>query len=124
MTAGLVLVPALSVVFGNGSGPTFTMYASMVNFRLAVVGRALDGRLQSITPASLASALPRSARPFVMGAEHVRHASDVSALRHHLDDLARIACRVHPALAETTVTLVEEQGASTRHTEGHARCSP
>ncbi len=97
------------------------MYSSTVEFRLELVGTRSDGRQVNVTPTLLAARLPSSARPFLMGADHFRRVGDVSVLKHHLDDLARLCCADGPSFERVEVTLVERRDAIAATTRTIAR---
>ena len=127
LAIAFVALPGAALALGNGGGPTFSMYASSVEFRLDLVGHARGGGTMVVAPSLLAHALPPSARPFVAGAEHFRRAGDVTVLRRHLGDLGRLACRQEESLAAVDITLVERSersaGAS-KKTAVRVRCAP
>lgn len=103
-------------------GPAFTMYASFVEFRVTITGRTESGARTSIPTFSLAHAFPRSGRPLLMGTEVFRRTTDVSVLRRHLDDVARVGCHEHRELVEVDVLLTERTGEGTIESRGHATC--
>lgn len=122
MAAVFVALSATTLALGNG-GPAFTMYASTVEFRLELVGRARGGGRMALAPSSLAPRLSPSARPFVTGAEHFRRTGDVTVLRRHLKDLGSVACREEGSLAEVEVTLVERSLGTSKTSAVRVRCA-
>lgn len=121
--AAFVAVPAASLLLGDG-GLAFTMYASTVEFRLELIGHPRAGGITVLAPTSLAASVTRRARPFVTGADHFRRAGSVLVLRHHLGDLARVACRNDPTLADVEVTLVERSSPASSRSTARIRCDP
>jgi hypothetical protein len=121
----LLAISTLALAFGGGGSP-FSMYAHTVEFRLDIVGRTKDGTSKWIGPSSLASSLLPSARPFVAGSDHFRRAGDVGVLRRHLEDLARLSCRLDDTLSEVDVTLLEraDTAAPSKEKTARARCAP
>jgi hypothetical protein len=101
------------------------MYARTVEFRLDIVGRTKNGTPKWIGPSSLASSVLPSVRPFVAGSDHFRRAGDVGVLRRHLEDLARLSCRLDDTLSEVDVTLFEraDAAASSNETTARVRCA-
>lgn len=116
-------LPAATLAFGDG-GLAFTMYASTVEFRLEIAGHTRTGASRVVAPTSLAASLPPSARPFVAGADHFRRAANVAALRRHLDDLGRVACRQDDSLADVVIMLVERSAESSSQRVARVRCVP
>jgi hypothetical protein len=123
IATAFVALPAVTLTLGDGAG-AFTMYASTVEFRLDLVAHTRAGATVLLAPTSLASSLPPSARPYVAGADHFRRAGDVRVLRHHLDDLARLACRRDDSLADVAITLVERSGAVETKSTARVPCVP
>ncbi|AKV00018.1 hypothetical protein AKJ09_06681 [Labilithrix luteola] len=105
-------------------GPAFTMYASSVEFRVAIVGRTANGGRFTVPPISLAHAFPPSGRALLMGTEVFRRSTDVAVLRRHLDDVAKVACREHPGFAEFDVALTERTAKGVVESKGQATCAP
>jgi hypothetical protein len=107
-----------------GRGPAFTMYASMLEFRLELRGQERDGTSKRLYPSLLGEALPPSARPFVIGSEQFRRVADVAVLRAHLDDLGRLACSKSPSLSEVELHLVERSDGHETRTSRRVTCEP
>lgn len=104
---GIMFLPLTGLLVGNGS-LAFTMYASSVWFRLDILARGADGRARAIAPTLLAQKVTPSALPFLAGSDHFRRTYDISALRNHLGDVARLACDDDAVRVE--VTLFERSG--------------
>lgn len=103
-------------------GPAFTMYASSVEFRVAIVGRTEGGARIAVPTFSLVHAFPRSGQPLLMGTEVFRRTTDVSVLRRHLDDVAKVGCHEHRELVNVEVVLTERTRKGTIESRGHATC--
>jgi len=102
----LVILPLAARLVGWG--PTYTMYASSVWFRVDVIAEDAGGHAYPLAPTELAQQVTPSAVPFLAGGDHFRRTYDVAPLRHHLDDLARLACKTqHGRAKAVSMTLFE-----------------
>jgi hypothetical protein len=111
--------PLADLLFGVG--PAFTMYAASVDYRIELRGRR-GAETVPIPPSALARDLPPSARPFLGGAERFRRTSDVSVLRRHLDDIARLACRHDASFDAVGIVLMERSADRTAERRVSVRC--
>ena len=98
----IVVLPIASWLDGSGQ-LAWTMFSRTGQYRLQI---AADG--EPINPTELAAAAaPGPTSIALSGADHFRHHDVARAtLRRHLDDVARLACRLRGGV-EVTVTLEE-----------------
>jgi hypothetical protein len=119
------LLPLAGLASGRG-GPTFSMYASSVWFRIAIVATDAEGRAYEVAPTELARRATSSVRPLLAGGDHFRRTYDTAALRRHAGDIGRLACELQRDRAATIdITLVERTGSSgaLRETREHLSCA-
>jgi hypothetical protein len=115
IAAFVVLLPVLT-------GARFTMYASSVEFRLEIVARDPSGGARAISPTALAARVGPSAAPFFAGSDHFRRTYGEVPLRHHLGDVARLACAEDGQAAEIEVVLFERRRGEVRETRERRPC--
>jgi hypothetical protein len=99
-------LPLGSWLFAGG-GLAYTMYSSTVAYRLEIVAYDAAGRATPVPPADLVPRVSAHAAPFLQGAAQLREVPQIDALRAHLADLGRVACR-HAAAARVDVVLHEK----------------
>jgi hypothetical protein len=74
------------------------MYASTVTYRLEMSWADRQGRRHPLEPPAVAGNVSfDSTAPFLTGSERFRTVPQIDALRRHLRDVARAACRGLPA---------------------------
>jgi hypothetical protein len=99
----IVLLPLGSWLDGSGQ-LAWTMFSRTGQYRLAITA---DGHAVNPTELAAAAAPSRTANALA-GADHFRHHDVVRAtMRRHLDDVARLTCRLRPG-ASVTVRLDEK----------------
>lgn len=108
--AAAICLPILGAAAGRPLG--FTMYASSTWF-LVTITAATDHGDRPVAPSAIAAKVVPSAARFLAGSDHLRRTYDVSPLRGHLDDVARLACEEAPGARAITITLVERKGSPT-----------
>jgi len=88
----IVVLPALSWLDGSGQ-LAWTMFSRTGQYRLVLTA---DGK--QLNPTELAVAASPGPTAFALaGADHFRHQDALRAtMRRHLDDVARLACRLRP----------------------------
>lgn len=115
----IVLIPALSWLDGSGQ-LAWTMFSRTGQYRLELTA---DGK--PVNPSELAAAAaPGPTSIALSGADHFRH-HDVwrATLHRHLDDVARLVCRVRPGAV--VVARLDERRHTTdaiESTEVTVRC--
>jgi len=92
-----LVVPLASWLFDGRGRFAYTMYASTVTYRLEMASVESSGVRRSIDPSEVAGEVSSPAAPFLGGAGDFRTVAQIDALRAHLADVARAACRVRPA---------------------------
>jgi hypothetical protein len=100
-----VVLPGASYVDGSGR-LAYGMFRATHEYALDVVAVLPDGQTRAVSPTELAVAAGGSAGLFFAGLDHFRRSAVTDMPRRHLDDIARLACRV-AAAREVTVTLKE-----------------
>jgi hypothetical protein len=108
-TAVCVGLPLGSWLFADGA-LAYTMYAATVTYRVEIHAQDADGRARAIAPSALARFAGPFAAPFLFGAETPRELPQITALRAHLSDVARLAC-AHSDAIRVDVLLFEGTGA-------------
>jgi hypothetical protein len=88
-----LVVPLTSWAVDGRGRFAFTMYASTVTYRLAIAQIDEGGARRTLDPARVAEDVSSSAAPFLAGADGYRTVAQIDALRDHLRDVARAACR-------------------------------
>jgi hypothetical protein len=104
-------LPLGSWLFAGGA-LAYTMYSSTVAYRLEIVAYDAGDRATPVSPADLVPQVSAHAAPFLQGAYQLREVPQIDALRAHLADLGRIACR-HAAAVRVDVVLHEKPPAET-----------
>jgi len=105
-----VALPAASWVGAGRGRLAYTMYSSTVAYRLELSWTDREGRRSPLAPTDVAGEVSfDSAAPFLAGAERFRVVPQIDALRAHLGDVARAACRTRPA-SSVEVVLRETAG--------------
>jgi hypothetical protein len=89
---GLVLPLASWASDGRGR-LAFTMYAASVDYRLEVAWLDGHGLRRPFDPADIAKDVSSSAALFLVGSDAYRTVAQIDALRVHLRDIGRAACR-------------------------------
>jgi hypothetical protein len=85
------------------------MYSSTVAYRLELSWTDREGLHHPLQPTEVAQEVSfDSAAPFIAGAETFRTVPQIDALRAHLPDVARAACRPRPA-SSVEVVLHERE---------------
>ena len=99
----LVVLPAASWLDGSGQ-LAWTMFSRTGQYRLVIHADGLP-----VNPTEIAAAAqPGATARALAGADHFRHHDVMRAtLRRHLDDVARLACRVRDA--DVVVARLEER---------------
>jgi hypothetical protein len=122
---GAICLPIVVRLLGGSAA--YTMYAGSTWFRLEVVAFEGDtGGSRAIPPTSLAGSVTPAARPFLAGADHLRRTYDVTVLRNHLADVARVACAAEPSARSIRITLVARSASADgpeRTTSEHVACA-
>jgi hypothetical protein len=123
-----LVVPLASWVVDGRGRFAFTMYASMVTYRLDIDALDDGGLRHALDPGEVAENVSSPAAPFVAGAGEYRTVAQIDALRDHLRDVARAACRDRHATT-IEITLHErpwppgsEAGSGTTHTSERVTC--
>ena len=123
-----LLVPLASWVVDGRGRFAFTMYASMVTYRLDIDALDDGGLRRALDPSAVAVNVSSPAAPFVAGAGEYRTVAQIDALRDHLRDVARAACRDRHART-IEITLYErpwppasEAESGTTHTSERVTC--
>jgi hypothetical protein len=93
------------VVDGRGRF-AFTMYAATITYRVEITQVDPVGRRTSLDPTDVAADVSSFAAPYLVGMSVFRTVSQVDALRAHLGDVARAACRTRDG-STIEVALVE-----------------
>ena len=88
----LVTPLASWVVDGRGRF-AFTMYAATITYRVEITQVDPAGRRTPLDPTDVAAEVSSFAAPYLVGMSAFRTVSQVDALRAHLGDVARAACR-------------------------------
>jgi hypothetical protein len=108
-----VILPAASWAGGGRGRLAFTMYSSSVTYRVDLDWIDQEGRHHSLLPTEVAGEVSfDSAAPFLAGAEMFRTVPQIDALRSHLGDVGRAACRTRPA-SSVEVVLYERAESTT-----------
>jgi hypothetical protein len=129
-----LVVPAASWAIGGRGRFAFTMYATTITYRVEITQVDGAGRCSTIDPTDVAGEVSSFAAPYLVGMSAFRTVSQVDALRAHLGDVARAACRsrrgstIEVALFErpappSSEPLESESGPATRTSERVA-CPP
>ena len=92
-------LPLASWVVDGRGRLAYNMYASTVTYRLEVVTEGIGGDRRTIDPGDVAAAVSSPAAPFLVGARDYRTVAQIDALRAHLADVARAACRIQATRA-------------------------
>jgi hypothetical protein len=88
------------------------MYSTTVTYRLEIARFDSRGIRHALSPTEVAREVSfDSAAPFVAGAETFRTVVQIDALRDHLRDVARAACRTWPD-SRIEITLFERPGSA------------
>jgi hypothetical protein len=102
----LVIPMASWAIDGRGRW-AFTMYSTTVTYRVDIASLDDQGTRHALAPTAIAGEVSfDSAAPFLAGADDWRTVAQVDALRAHLGDVARAACRVGRG-SEVEITLHE-----------------
>jgi hypothetical protein len=104
-----VLLPLGSWVVDGRGELAYTMYARTLAYRLDVTAVDAAGARSPVDLGAVATQVSSPAAPFVGGAAGFRTVATIDALRDHLTDVARAACKAAPAEA-IEITLYERRG--------------
>jgi hypothetical protein len=118
-------VPAASWLDGSGS-LAWTMFSKSETYRLDVQVINDDGRRRIVNPTELAAFVSADLASILSGAESWRHAPVGGGLQRSIPGLARLACRLSPSAARTSVKLERRVhlDAPVETTEARMTCSP
>jgi hypothetical protein len=86
------------------------MYARTLSYRLDGTAIDANGARSPVDLARVAAEVSSPAAPFVGGAGDFRTVATIDALRDHLADVARAACRATPAEAIELTLYVRPDG--------------
>jgi len=88
-----LVVPLASWLVGGRGSFAYTMYSSTVTYRLEIAWLDDDGSRHPVDPNEVAGEVSSPAAPFLAGAGDLRTVAQIDALRAHLADVARAACK-------------------------------
>ena len=88
-----VAVPLVSWLLDGRGRFAYTMYSSTVTYRLEIAWLDEGGSRHPIDPSEVAGEVSSPAAPFLAGAGDLRTVAQIDALRAHLGDVARAACK-------------------------------
>jgi hypothetical protein len=101
-----LVVPLASWAVDGRGRFAFTMYAATITYRVEITQTDAAGQRSPIDPTDVAAEVSSFAVPYLLGMSVFRTVSQVDALRAHLGDVARAACRGRRA-STIEATLVE-----------------
>lgn len=101
-----VALPLGSWLIDGRGGLAYTMYARTLSYRLEVTALGAGGERHPVELSRVAGAVSSPAAVFIANADAFHTAATIDALRDHLVDVARAACRSVPAEA-IAITLYE-----------------
>jgi hypothetical protein len=126
MVIGVVVclvVPLASWVADGHGRLAFTMYASTVDYRLDIAQLDNLGARHAVGLTEVARNVSFDwAAPFLAGAETYRTVPQIDALRDHLRDVARAACRNRSG-SIIEIALHERPSTRTSDAESADRCT-
>jgi hypothetical protein len=127
LAVGLLVCVALPLGswVGDGRGRfAFTMYSSTATYRLEIASVDVRGERHAVRLTDVAHQVSfDSAAPFLAGADVYRTVPQIDALRDHLRDVARAACRMRRARI-IEITLHERARPPDSETEIASEATP
>ena len=98
------VIPGVTVLEGS-SWLAWTMYSKSATYRVSVLAFDRAGKSRRIAPTELSQHAPAELGTFLAGSERWRHAPVGPTLRHHMREVAALACKAAPGAAKVEILL-------------------